>query len=210
MLFKLESPYCRRVYLFHLKFKQYFNRRPLFAELGANLAGQDRLENAEEEETMSTSGVSTVNSTKQLKSGGAGQKSDSSKYISEEITGLKVENVRLLQDLLESQRIYQTLLKSTIEEQNLNLDMLRNFTTQLSTVTSLYGRSVSQGFVWRFNTPNIFVLILIILATLVMPAVIRILINKVLRQCPHSRRPLPLQIIIIIIIMVIVKWTPAV
>lgn len=117
-------------------------------ELGANLAGQDRLENAEEEETMSTSGVSTVNSAKQQKSGGGHQKGESSKYISEEITGLKVENVRLLQDLLDSQRIYQTLLKSTIEEQNLNLDMLKNFTSQLSTVASLYGRSVSQGYIY--------------------------------------------------------------
>lgn len=106
------------------------------------MAGQDRLENAEEEETedMSSSGVSTVNSTKQPKN-----KKPESKYISEEITGLKVENVRLLQDLLESQKIYQTLLKSTIEEQNLNLDMLRNFNRQLSQVTSLYSRSVSQG-----------------------------------------------------------------
>lgn len=105
------------------------------------MAGQDRLENAEEEETeeMSTSGVSTVNSTKQK------PKKMDSKYISEEITGLKVENVRLLQDLLESQKIYQNLLKSTIEEQNLNLDMLRNFNSQLSSVTSLYNRSVSQG-----------------------------------------------------------------
>lgn len=111
-------------------------------ELGANLAGQDRLENAEEEETedMSSSGVSTVNSTKQPKN-----KKPESKYISEEITGLKVENVRLLQDLLESQKIYQTLLKSTIEEQNLNLEVLRNFTRQLSHVTSMYSRSVSQG-----------------------------------------------------------------
>lgn len=113
----------------------------ILLELGANLAGQDRLENAEEEETedMSTSGVSTVNSTKQK------SKKIDSKYVSEEITGLKVENVRLLQDLLESQKTYQTLLKSTIEEQNLNLELLRNFTKQLSTVSSVFDRSMSQG-----------------------------------------------------------------
>lgn len=103
------------------------------------MAGQDRLENAEEEtEDMSTSGVSTVNSTKQQN---INKKLDRN-YVSEE---LKVENVRLLQDLLESQKIYQLLLKSTIEEQNLNLDMLRNFNSQLSSMTSLYNRSISQG-----------------------------------------------------------------
>lgn len=112
----------------------------LSPELGANLAGQDRLENAEEEETMSTSGISTVNSTKQKT-----KKIEHHKYINEEITGLKVENVQLLQDLLDSQRIYQNLLKSTIDEQNLNLEMLRNFTQQLSGLSLLYDRSVSQG-----------------------------------------------------------------
>lgn len=89
---------------------------------------------------MSTSCVSTANSITQKP-----KKSDN-KYANEELTGLKVENVRLLQDLLESQKIYQTLLRSTIEEQNLNLDMLRNFTSQLSTVTGLYDRSISQGY----------------------------------------------------------------
>ncbi|XP_037046666.1 mitogen-activated protein kinase kinase kinase 15 isoform X3 [Bradysia coprophila] len=113
----------------------------LSPELGANLAGQDRLENAEEEETMSTSGISTVNSTKQKT-----KKIEHHKYINEEITGLKVENVQLLQDLLDSQRIYQNLLKSTIDEQNLNLEMLRNFTQQLSGLSLLYDRSVSQGY----------------------------------------------------------------
>lgn len=113
----------------------------LSPELGANLAGQDRLENTEEEETMSTSGISTVNSTKQK------TKKAEHKYINEQITGLKVENVQLLQDLLDSQRIYQNLLKSTIDEQNLNLEMLRNFTQQLSGLSLLYDRSMSQGYV---------------------------------------------------------------
>lgn len=117
----------------------------LSPELGANLAGQDRLENAEEEETMSTSGISTVNSTKQ------NTKKIEHKYINEKITGLKVENVQLLQDLLDSQRIYQNLLKSTIDEQNLNLEMLRNFTQQLSGLSLLYDRSMSQGYVNFFN-----------------------------------------------------------
>lgn len=110
-------------------------------ELGASLAGQDRLDAAEDDnEEMSTSGVSTVNSTKMKP-----QKVESH-YPNDELSKLKMENVRLMQDLLESHKMYQALLKSTIDEQRLNLDLLRNFTTQLTTATSLYERSMSQGY----------------------------------------------------------------
>lgn len=121
---------------------QCTNSFVLFTELGANLAGQDRLDNVEDDnEEMSTSGVSTVNSTKlKIK-----PKKLDNKYVSDEISCLKLENVRLLQDLMESHKMYQMLLKSTIEEQNLNLDMLRSFTSQLSTVSRVYERSISTG-----------------------------------------------------------------
>lgn len=107
--------------------------------MGANLAGQDRLDNAEEEE-MSTSGVSTVNSTKIKPIIG------DAKYLNEEFSKLKVQNVHLMQNLLESHKLYQALLKSAIEEQRLNLDLLRNFTAQITNATVLYERSVSQGY----------------------------------------------------------------
>lgn len=103
------------------------------------------MDNVEEEaEEMSTSGVSTVNSTK-LK---VKPQQHESKYITEEVAALKVENFRLLQDLLESHKMYQILLKSTIEEQGLNLQMLQNFTsqlTQMSSASRAYERSVSTG-----------------------------------------------------------------
>lgn len=92
---------------------------------------------------MSTSGVSTVNSAKQTTTK---SKKIADNKFAEEITGLKVENVRLLQELLESQKIYQSLLKSTIDEQHLNLNVLKNFTQQLSTASNLYHRSLSQGY----------------------------------------------------------------
>lgn len=114
----------------------------LSPELGANLAGQDRLDNVEEEaEEMSTSGVSTVNSAKAKMQ----PKKNDNKSVSEQIASLKLENVRLLQDLLESHKMYQMLLKTTIEEQTMNLDILRSFTSQISTVQHIYQRSVSQG-----------------------------------------------------------------
>lgn len=109
-------------------------------ELGANLAGQDRLDNIEDDnEEMSTSGVSTVNSTK-LK-----PKKVELKRTIDDTTELKMENIRLMQDLLESHRLYQALLKSTIDEQRLNLDVLRNFSTAVTSATNVYQRSISQG-----------------------------------------------------------------
>lgn len=105
------------------------------------MAGQDRLDAAEEEEEeMSTSGVSTVNSTKMKPIN-----NNDAKYLNDEFSKLKVQNVHLMQNLLESHKLYQALLKSTIEEQRLNLDLLRNFSTQLTNATVLYERSISQG-----------------------------------------------------------------
>lgn len=128
--------------LYYFEWKFLFFTILFIKELGANLAGQDRLDNVEEEtEEMSTSGVSTVNSAKvKMK-----PKNYEKIYATDEIAELKLENVRLVQDLLESHKMYQMLLKSTIEEQHLNLDMLRSFTTQISTVQHIYQRSVSQG-----------------------------------------------------------------
>lgn len=112
----------------------------LLPELGANLAGQDRLDNIEDDnEEMSTSGVSTVNSTK-LK-----PKKVELKRTVDETVELRMENVRLMQDLLESHKLYQALLKSTIDEQRLNLDVLRNFSTAVTSATNEYQRSISQG-----------------------------------------------------------------
>lgn len=113
-------------------------------EFGANLAGQDRLDAAgddeEDNEEMSTSGVSTVNSTK-IK-----PINSDTKHLNEEFSKLNVQNVHLMQNLLESHKLYQALLKSTIEEQRLNLDVLRNFSAQLTNATVLYERSISQGY----------------------------------------------------------------
>lgn len=135
----------------------------LSPELGANLAGHERLCNAgeddgeeeEEAEDMSTSGVSTVNSNKLkmgkvgIGGGGIGGVSGDRRHF-EEVTILRVENGRLVQDLLETQKVLQNVLKSTIEDQNVNCEIVRNFSKQLSNMANLYERSLSQGYVFFF------------------------------------------------------------
>ena len=82
---------------------------------------------------MSTSVVSTVNSVK-LET----KTSENKRYMC-------FANDRLQQELLETQQTYHNMLKSNIEEQKLNLEMLKNFTTQVSSFSNLYERSISRG-----------------------------------------------------------------
>ncbi|XP_015596233.1 mitogen-activated protein kinase kinase kinase 15 isoform X3 [Cephus cinctus] len=96
----------------------------LSPELGANLLGQERVQSvAEGAEEGSTSGVSTVNSVKSQKT----VDSVDNKYwreYREQMGALKVENMRLLHELLESQKSYQTLLQQALEEQRAQVGAL--------------------------------------------------------------------------------------
>lgn len=82
-------------------------------ELGANLLGQSGVDGAEE---GSTSGVSTVNSVKSHKT----VDSMDNKYWREyqdQMGALKTDNMKLLQELLENQKVYQKMLQQAIEDQ---------------------------------------------------------------------------------------------
>lgn len=108
----------------------------LSPELGANLAGHERMEeefpDGDADIMSGGSAVSTVNSTKPKKMSG----------LEKQITKLNSDNVKLLQDLLETRKTYQSLLKATIEEQNLSLTMLKNYNRQMG---HIFERSVSLG-----------------------------------------------------------------
>lgn len=124
----------------------------LSPELGANLAGHERIGNLEEEEDeedLSASGVSIVNLNK-LKT-----KLDEKKYFSDEISVLRVESARLMRDLIESHKNYQNMLKSTIEEQSLNSEIIKKFSKQLSSVANVYQRNLSQGYFSDISEPGI-------------------------------------------------------
>lgn len=124
----------------------------LSPELGANLAGHERIGNLEEEEDeedLSASGVSIVHLNK-IKA-----KLDEKKYFSDEISVLRVESARLMRDLIESHKNYQNMLKSTIEEQNLNSEIIKKFSKQLSSVANVYQRNISQGYFSDISEPGI-------------------------------------------------------
>lgn len=110
----------------------------LSPELGANLAGHGGMEEEYPDADIMSGGsaVSTVNSTKMKKIS----------EIERRINDLNVANAKLLEDLLESRKTYQNLLKATIEEQNLNFSMLRSYNRQMGQVLE---RNLSLGFVYR-------------------------------------------------------------
>lgn len=111
-----------------------------FTELGANLLGQERVQTSGEgQEEGSTSGISTVNSIKSQKI----VDSIDNKYWREyrdQMGALKVENMKLLQELLECQKSYQMMLQQALEEQKAQIGSLtqlcesinRRFTRQES------------------------------------------------------------------------------
>ncbi|XP_054006439.1 mitogen-activated protein kinase kinase kinase 15 isoform X2 [Hylaeus anthracinus] len=89
----------------------------LSPELGANLLGQERLQpGGAGQEEGSTSGVSTVNSVKSQKTGDSVDNKCWKEYR-DQMGDLKMENMRLLQELIESQKAYQTLLQQALEKQ---------------------------------------------------------------------------------------------
>ncbi|XP_070165357.1 mitogen-activated protein kinase kinase kinase 15 isoform X2 [Polyergus mexicanus] len=96
----------------------------LSPELGANLLGQERVQpGGQGPEEESTSGVSTVNSVKSQKTAD----SIDNKYWKEyrdQMGALKIENMKLLQELIESQKAYQTLLQQALEEQRAQVNTL--------------------------------------------------------------------------------------
>ncbi|XP_017889680.1 mitogen-activated protein kinase kinase kinase 15 isoform X2 [Ceratina calcarata] len=97
----------------------------LSPELGANLLGQDRMQTGGQgPEEGSTSGVSnSVNSVKSQKTGD----SLDNKYWKEyrdQMGEFKMENMKLLQELIENQRSYQALLQQVLEEQRAQVSTL--------------------------------------------------------------------------------------
>ncbi|ODM99863.1 Mitogen-activated protein kinase kinase kinase 15 [Orchesella cincta] len=78
----------------------------------------------------STSGVSTVNSLKSHKALDYPSSKMHSEY-QEQLESCRLENERLMQELLESRKAYQLLLRSSIDEQKLNLHLLNQTTQQM-------------------------------------------------------------------------------
>lgn len=112
----------------------------LSPELGANLSGQvDAVDGDEDEDDVSSSGVSTVNSAKAVLVNRGAEKVTT---CGEELNSLRQENLRLTRELIESQRQLQSFLKTAVDEQNVNVEFIRTFLGQ----RPQFERCISQGY----------------------------------------------------------------
>lgn len=115
--------------------------------LGENLAGHDREDGTEEDDDgdeLSNSGVSTVNSISKGKHL-LNKDSEDKKFLMEQLRAIKLENSKLLNELIESQKNFQSLAKSIPQDQTVLTEVLRNFSTQMSSFTKNIERSISIG-----------------------------------------------------------------
>lgn len=127
-------------------------------ELGANLLGQERVQpGGQGPEEGSTSGVSTVNSVKSQKTAD----SIDNKYWKEyrdQMGALKIENMKLLQELIESQKTYQTLLQQALEEQRAQINTLTHLCENINRRTRQEsGYETNYYFIYYRNIHKIYI-----------------------------------------------------
>lgn len=119
--------------------------------LGENLAGHEREDLTEDDDgdELSNSGVSTVNSTKVKHL--HGKDFVEKKFLMEQVKTFKIENTKLLNDLIETQKNYQNLVKSIIQNQAVSNEFLRNLPDQ---ITKNVERSISYGYFSEHKKSN--------------------------------------------------------
>lgn len=91
---------------------------------------------------LSTSGVGTVNSVTMPKQ----VKISRTKLVHDQITALRAENLRLMEDLYESHKTYHSVFRTALDGQSASADMVRVLAAQLVTVANGRNERTSQGY----------------------------------------------------------------
>ncbi|XP_050393455.1 mitogen-activated protein kinase kinase kinase 15 isoform X3 [Patella vulgata] len=113
-------------------------------ELGANLAG------GQPDEEISTSGVSSANSNKT-----AAFKSNAIKELQTQLETIQSENIRLMQEFLEAQKVYQSLLQQSLTDKKFHIDQLQQIRSlQGGEIAASSNATMSRSAVKR-DVPNI-------------------------------------------------------
>ncbi|XP_074094612.1 apoptotic signal-regulating kinase 1 isoform X2 [Cotesia typhae] len=105
----------------------------LSPELGAGLIDQERAQaGADGPEEGSTSVTSTVNSLKSHKTVDSIENNKYWREYQEQMGNLKTDSIKLLQELLENQKIYHNLLQNALEEQRAQISSLTHICEDIS------------------------------------------------------------------------------
>ncbi|XP_062699786.1 mitogen-activated protein kinase kinase kinase 15 isoform X2 [Aedes albopictus] len=104
-------------------------------------AARGGIDDDDDDGELSTSGVGTVNSVAVAKPA----KLSRTKMINDQITALRAENLRLMEDLYESHKMYHGVFKTALKGQTTNTEMVRALASQLMSVASRQDHN-SQGY----------------------------------------------------------------
>ncbi|ESO93282.1 hypothetical protein LOTGIDRAFT_189920 [Lottia gigantea] len=108
-------------------------------ELGANLAGR------EQDEEVSTSGVSSANSNKV-----APFKSSAIQELQRQLDSLQNDNIKLMEEFIEAQKAYKSLLQQSVQDKKLHISQLQSIQR-----TDGASSSSSSSVVLKRKVPNI-------------------------------------------------------
>ncbi|KAL0280973.1 UNVERIFIED_CONTAM: hypothetical protein PYX00_002114 [Menopon gallinae] len=127
----------------------------LSPELGANLAGQDIQDGRASHHEDSSTNLSTLNSVKSNKNSLASLHSSASvKLLLDQISALKSENLRLMNEVIESQRSMQILLKQVLDEQRSQSQLLQGSLDHMHIIGDISSRRDTSGYSSRSNNTN--------------------------------------------------------
>ncbi|XP_021698706.1 mitogen-activated protein kinase kinase kinase 15 isoform X1 [Aedes aegypti] len=110
-------------------------------DLNRGDAARGGIDDDDDDGELSTSGVGTVNSVTVPKPA----KLTRTKMVNDQIAALRAENLRLMEDLYESHKMYHGVFKTALKGQSMNADMVRALATQLMSVASRQDHN-SQGY----------------------------------------------------------------
>ncbi|CAL1538040.1 unnamed protein product [Lymnaea stagnalis] len=113
----------------------------LSPELGANLAGETR-----GDEDVVTSGVSSANSLKVI-----AYRKQASQELETQNAQIQEENLRLLHELVEAQKQYQTLIKQSLQEKKMSILQLRVILTGEGSPSDSRESSPAPGEFWNIT-----------------------------------------------------------
>ncbi|XP_058444320.1 mitogen-activated protein kinase kinase kinase 15 isoform X2 [Malaya genurostris] len=117
-------------------------RRERVAGVGIDGGHGAAIDDEDDDGELSTSGVGTVNSVTLAKPA----KLSRTKAVHDQITALRAENIRLMEDLYESHKTYHGVFRTALDGQTTGVDMVRTLAAQLVSMAGRYESRVSQGY----------------------------------------------------------------
>ncbi|KAF4524857.1 hypothetical protein B566_EDAN017044, partial [Ephemera danica] len=117
----------------------------LSPELGANLAGQENVQQGAPDNPGSSPGLSTVNSVKSQKTMDSFPNTKFHHDYLEQVTELRNENTKLLRELVEGEKAWQEVLRQLLEERSQQIQLVGQLAQSLGLINSFTSTSTPSS-----------------------------------------------------------------